>query len=279
MVAPRVKQNGRVSQRNGIGLGNGTMPAVQTIDPQQMRFIPDRRLALASSEQKALAVVDWILSDRPKEDAPGETALFIAMHVCAYRATRKSKKADAERDDWIERWWIIRSHVVEQNVGLTYTMMSQFRASHVEWDEQRSESLYALLRAVDGYNPWSGFRFSTYACNAITRALIHLWKKTNRYRSRFPVEHEAWMESFEGEDKWSNLYADRLHRALDQNLGELTPREAMILWWRFPLDGQKGLTLGQIGEAIGLSKERARQIQEIALGKLRDVLETDPALQ
>ncbi|GJM24375.1 MAG: hypothetical protein DHS20C16_07900 [Phycisphaerae bacterium] len=275
MVAPRVKSNDRVSQRTA----NGKKPAVLSVDPKQMRFIPDRRLALASSEQKALAVVAWILGERPEEKSPGETALFIAMHVCAYRATRKSKKADAERDQWIERWNIIRSHVVEQNVGLTYTMMSQFRASNVEWDEQRSESLYALLRAVDGFNPWSGFRFSTYACNAITRALIHLWKKTNRYRSRFPVEHEAWMENLENEDKWSKLYADRLHRALDQNLGELTPREAMILWWRFPLDGQKGLTLGQIGEAIGLSKERARQIQEIALGKLRSVLETDPALQ
>jgi RNA polymerase sigma factor (sigma-70 family) len=252
---------------------------VQTVDPQQMRFIPDRRLALASSEQKALAVVEWVLGERPEEKSPGESALFIAMHVCAYRATRQSRKADAEREQWIERWCIIRSHVVEQNVGLTYTMMSQFRASNVEWDEQRSESLYALLRAVDGFNPWSGFRFSTYACNAITRALIHLWKKTNRYKSRFPVEHEAWMENFEYDDKWSKLYADRLHRALDQNLGELTPREAMILWWRFPLDGQKGLTLGQIGEAIGLSKERARQIQEIALGKLRSVLETDPVLQ
>ncbi len=278
MVAPRVKSQRIDTRQPANGKTNGTKPAVQTIDPQQMRFIPDRRLALASSEQKALGVVDWILGERPEKDAPGETALFIAMHVCAYRATRQSKKADAERDDWIERWHIIRSHIVEQNVGLTYTMMSQFRASNVEWDEQRSESLYALLRAVDGYNPWSGFRFSTYACNAITRALIHLWKKTNRYKSRFPVEHEAWMESFENEDKWSKLYADRLHRALDQNLGELTPREAMILWWRFPLDGQKGLTLGQIGEAIGLSKERARQIQEIALGKLRSVLETDPAL-
>jgi DNA-directed RNA polymerase sigma subunit (sigma70/sigma32) len=39
------------------------------------------------------------------------------------------------------------------------------------------------------------------------------------------------------------------------------------------------LTLGEIGAAIGLSKERARQIQEQALSKLREVLEADPALQ
>lgn len=273
MVAPRVRKSTEAETNH-----RGAVP--RPIDPQQMRFIPDRRLGLASSEQKALAVVDWINGERPGgESAPGEISLFISMHVCAYRATRRSKKAASERDTWVRRWDIIRSYIVEQNVGLTYTMMSQFRASHVEWDEQRSESLYALLRAVDGYNPWSGFRFSTYACNAITRALIHLWKKTNRYRSRFPVEHEAWMEKFDAEDKWTQLYADRLHRALDKNLGELTPREAMILWWRFPLDGQKGLTLGQIGDAIGLSKERARQIQEIALGKLRGVLEADGALQ
>lgn len=272
MVAPRDSKN--TNKKNSTSKSK-----VGPVDPQQMRFIPDRRLSLPSSAQKAIQVAEWIMGDRTTDDAPGELPLFIAMHVCAYRATRQSKKAISERDEWTRRWEAIRSYIVEQNVGLTYTMMSQFRATHVEWDEQRSESLYALLRAVDGYNPWSGFRFSTYACNAITRALIHLWKKTNRYKSRFPVEHEAWMEQLDGEDKWGKLYADRLHRALDQNLGELTPREAMILWWRFPLDGQKGLTLGQIGEAIGLSKERARQIQEIALGKLRGVLEADPALQ
>ncbi|NOX59550.1 MAG: sigma-70 family RNA polymerase sigma factor [Planctomycetes bacterium] len=278
MVATRVKNRTQAT-------GKSSTDARQGIDPNQMRFVPDRRLGLPRSVDKTLAVVDWITGSRTDGDAPGETCLFISMHVCAYQATRRSKKAKSERkarserQDWVRRWDIIRSYIVEQNIGLTYTMMSQFRATQVEWDEQRSEALYALLRAVDGFNPWKGFRFSTYACNAITRALIHLWKKTSRQQSRFPVEHEAWMEKFESEDKWTSLYADRLHKALDQNLGELTPRESMILWWRFPLDGQKGLTLGQIGEAIGLSKERARQIQEIALEKLRGVLKSDPALQ
>jgi DNA-directed RNA polymerase sigma subunit (sigma70/sigma32) len=45
------------------------------------------------------------------------------------------------------------------------------------------------------------------------------------------------------------------------------------------MDGRLGMTLGEVGDAMGLSKERVRQIQKSALGKLREVLAADPSLQ
>ena len=61
--------------------------------------------------------------------------------------------------------------------------------------------------------------------------------------------------------KWS----DEVRRLLTT----LTPIESRIIRWRFGLDDEDGLTLKEIGDKYNLSRERIRQLQEQALGKIR----------
>jgi RNA polymerase primary sigma factor len=56
-------------------------------------------------------------------------------------------------------------------------------------------------------------------------------------------------------------------------LEELDPREAEILTLRFGLDGSKPKTLEEVGRRFKVTRERVRQIQNIALTKLRHVME------
>jgi RNA polymerase sigma factor (sigma-70 family) len=259
-------------------------PTTQGSDQKELphvRFVGERRATSEKALRAAVKLAARIQSGRTP-DRIGEQELFGALQTCAYRVTRRARK-NAENHqaklEWFERWKRLRDYLVEENLGLVYTMMNRFHSREVDWEDQRSEALYALMRAVEGFNPWAGYKFSTYACNAIVRALVHIARKTNLYRSRFPVEHDDWHEPSEPEDAWTQLYADRLNRVLNENLCDLTDREALILGWRFPMDGGLGLTLGEVGNAIGLSKERVRQIQKSALDKLREVIETDPVLQ
>ena len=60
-------------------------------------------------------------------------------------------------------------------------------------------------------------------------------------------------------------------------LGQLTPRERLIVRRRFQLDDGGGVTFHALGDELGLSRERVRQIQHRALSKLRFALEA-PAL-
>jgi RNA polymerase primary sigma factor len=52
-------------------------------------------------------------------------------------------------------------------------------------------------------------------------------------------------------------------------LTTLTPIESRIIGWRFGLDDEDELTLKEIGDKYNLSRERIRQLQEQALGKIR----------
>ena len=52
-------------------------------------------------------------------------------------------------------------------------------------------------------------------------------------------------------------------------LGTLSPIESRIIRWRFGLDDEDELTLKEIGDKYNLSRERIRQLQEQALGKIK----------
>lgn len=60
-------------------------------------------------------------------------------------------------------------------------------------------------------------------------------------------------------------WAQEVRRLLDT----LTPIESRIIRWRFGLDDEDELTLKEIGDKYNLSRERIRQLQEQALGKIR----------
>ncbi len=53
----------------------------------------------------------------------------------------------------------------------------------------------------------------------------------------------------------------------------LDQRESTILQYRFGLDGGSEKTLEEVGEKFGVTRERVRQIQNIALNKLRKMIE------
>ncbi len=59
-------------------------------------------------------------------------------------------------------------------------------------------------------------------------------------------------------------------------LGEMDTREATVLRMRFGLADGEPKTLKEIGESLGLTRERVRQIETEALAKLAQGLENEP---
>jgi RNA polymerase primary sigma factor len=72
---------------------------------------------------------------------------------------------------------------------------------------------------------------------------------------------------------YEQLEEKTVTRMLQEMVKTLDPREATILRARFGLDGGSQKTLEEVGQKFGVTRERVRQIQNIALKKLRKMIE------
>ena len=143
------------------------------------------------------------------------------------------------------------------------------------------EGNISLMRAVEKFDYTRGFRFATFASWAITKDFA---RKIPAQSSRLDKATAASLASIHrdlrSEDTPDFAAIEQAHQSLTQVIeNNLTEREQYIILNRFGLVGtpikKETKTLKQIGKELGLSKERIRQLELIALQKLRQSLSSE----
>jgi RNA polymerase primary sigma factor len=71
---------------------------------------------------------------------------------------------------------------------------------------------------------------------------------------------------------YENLEEKTVNQMLSELVERLQPREASVLRFRFGLDGGPERTLDEVGRKFGVTRERIRQLQNLALRKLRRMI-------
>jgi RNA polymerase primary sigma factor len=75
------------------------------------------------------------------------------------------------------------------------------------------------------------------------------------------------------------LVEKTVNQMLKELVDRLHPREASVLRSRFGLDGGRERTLEEVGDEFGVTRERVRQLQNLALRKLRRMIQAKEAVR
>jgi RNA polymerase sigma factor (sigma-70 family) len=276
-----------------------------------------RRLTLALPCRTVLGIArfDWVAVERicrqsaaacdnPSDPACGEGA-------------GRAARALADHDRALGR-------MVENNIGLVLKMVRRFRnlAPLDEMDLVQA-GCEGLIAAVRRFDPYRGFRFSTYAMCWIRQGIFN---SVIQQRTAVSIPRHAFFESggetspstavmgevsaFDdcdvtasshagaqstgrgdaegsatGQNFWTapdpgpfedGAFSEERIRRVRGALAVLSPRDRHVVLMRFGLGGGEPMTLTDIGRHLGVSRERARQIESRALSRLRSLGSLEP---
>jgi RNA polymerase sigma factor (sigma-70 family) len=160
--------------------------------------------------------------------------------------------------------------LLRQHEGLVRQIAAHQRLCGLPFEEALQAGRIGLWRAIEGYDPQRGTRFSTYAYPAIIR---QVWDAVRRKcaweRRQVPEELLGVYFESKSPDERQEAEWEQVQASLRGMVAGLPERQAEVIRRRYGLEGQARETLAEIGGEWGVSRQRVYQIEEAALIWLR----------
>jgi len=211
-----------------------------------------------------------------------EVYLFRKFNYLKFKATRLRQHLDpaiarSNLMDEIERLYdqavTVKNQIVRANLRLVVSIAKRHVGPTDNFFELVSDGNMSLIRAAEKFDYARGNKFSTYASWAIMKNFARTIPDEHRRRDRFRTSQSEMFGA--APDVRTDQYGQESAQSQrEQQIGrileKLDDREQKIIISRFGLDyAQEPLTLKEVGQEMGVTKERVRQIEARALAKLR----------
>jgi RNA polymerase primary sigma factor len=225
------------------------------------------------------------MCETPLLGADEERELFRRLNYCKYRAnalrarlSRSNPDAQkvAEIDQLLTRAERLRNHLIRANTRLVMSIARRFADARNSFDDLLSHGIASLMHSVEKFDYDRGYRFSTYATCAVRRDLYRLVMSRKRDLQRFSTGATEMLagctDAGADPEALTEVAWKQLSGSLREMMTKLDDRERVILAARFGLEGMdKRCSYSHLGDRLGISKERVRQLANRALDKLREL--------
>ncbi|MDE7085935.1 MAG: sigma-70 family RNA polymerase sigma factor [Prevotella sp.] len=173
-----------------------------------------------------------------------------------------------------------RDALITGNMGYVVTLARQYKSELLSTDDLVSEGCIGLMKAADKFDPNRGKPFVTFAAPYIRQSIE---EAISRITGEVPVMSTDESLPVGSNNNFTLLNvleapdAPRADHALEQHtlsdelaeaISTLNEREQAVVRRFFGIDYQR-MTMAEIGEELGLKRERVRQIRDKAMRKLK----------
>ncbi|MFP4104644.1 MAG: sigma-70 family RNA polymerase sigma factor [Phycisphaerae bacterium] len=229
------------------------------------------------------------LYDVPLMSAETEREMFRMYNFLKFRADRLREKIDVNHvrtsqlkrvEHVLQQADHVKNHIIRANLRLVVSIAKKHIGGAQTLYELISDGNISLMRAVEKFDYSRGFRFSTYASWAIMRNYARSVPRERYQLDRFATGNDQVLDIAASLRSYDPNEANQpeLRESIDNVLNQLSGRERTILIDHYGLDSAGNTkTFDQLGQRLGISKERVRQIELKALEKLRTLLKSQRA--
>lgn len=213
---------------------------------------------------------------------------FRKMNYLKFQAAKLREKLDPTRprtkdmdriEELLDESLGVKNFLIRSNLRLVVSIAKRHIKPNSNFFEMVSDGNMSLIRAIEKFDYTKGNKFSTYASWAIMKNFARSIPAEHTQLDRFRTgNEEVFSRSHDGRaNQFQEELVNRTQReALMDIMAGLDDREREIIRYRYGLErGAEPLTLEEVGNRFGVTKERIRQLESRALRKLRKIAQEE----